>query len=239
MYKPKLVVLLPTRNEELGIGEVISRIPNDEIAEMGYEMQIVVVDGNSKDKTCQIAKSMGATIIHQSKKIGKGIGVREALTEIFKETFQEQDILVMLDADATYDPEEIPRFIECLKKNDVVWGSRLRGNIEKGAMKFSSRVGNRLLSLSASLIFFKRTTDLCTGYWGFRINSLKKFNITATGFALEADLFSNAVKLKMLIKELKIDYKHREGLSTLYWYKDGPKIFSMLIKKRFTRQQKL
>ena len=84
MYKPKLVVLLPTRNEELGIGEVISRIPNDEIAEMGYEMQIVVVDGNSEDNTCKIAKSMGAKIIHQSKKIGKGFGVQEALANIFQ-----------------------------------------------------------------------------------------------------------------------------------------------------------
>ena len=161
---PELIVLLPSRNEEEGIAEVIDRIPDRKINEMGYRTRIVVVDGHSTDSTCEIVISKGAELIRQSKGIGKGNGVREALDELYKDHQDEDDILIMMDSDATYFPEDLPRFIDELGSFDVVWGSRLRGRIERGAMSFTNKFGNRILSLAASIVFLKRTTDLCTGY---------------------------------------------------------------------------
>lgn len=229
----ELVILLPTRNEEEGLGEVIERVPKKIIKEKGYNLRIVVVDGHSSDSTCEIAERMGAQLIKQNGSVGKGNGVREALDLLIdKKANPNGDLLIMLDADATYSPEDIPRFIEDLQENDVVWGSRMRGDMEKHAMSPINKLGNKILSFTASLIFFKRTTDLCTGYWGFKIDALKKLKLTAEGFNLEADLFSSVVNEKMVTKEIPIKYAHREGQSTLKWYKDGPRIFLMTFRKR-------
>ena len=232
---PELVILLPTRDEEKGVVEVMGRIPTSEISEMGYECRVVVVDGHSSDDTCEVALRLGADLIRQNGSIGKGNGVREALGEIYRGSDDNADLLIMLDADATYSPEDLPRFIKELKDYDVVWGSRLRGNIEKDAMSITNKFGNRILSLVASILFLRRTTDLCTGYWGFRSGAIKKLSLTAKGFGLEADLFGSVVKSNFETKEIPIDYAHREGESTLRWYSDGPRILFMAIKKRFTR----
>jgi len=232
----RVIILLPARDEEEGIGEVIDRIPSAEIAEMGFTPQIVVVDGNSTDSTREISLNRGARLIVQTGNEGKGSGVREALDEIFNDQDSAgEDIIVMLDADATYSPEDLPRFIECLKEHDVVWGSRIRGGIEKGAMSMTNNIGNRILSLSASILFMKRTTDLCTGYWGFRSETLKGLMLTASGFNLEADLFCSVAKSRAKTIEIPIGYANREGESNLKWYKDGPAIFLMTLKKRLSR----
>ena len=190
----ELVVLLPTKNEEEGLGEVIERIPHSEIEEMGFETRVVVIDGSSTDSTCKIALEKGAELIQQRSEPGKGWGFREALKVIYRDRELNGDLLVMLDADATYSPEDMPRFIDGLKNNEVVWGSRLRGKIESGAMSATNKLGNRILSLSATLLFFKKTTDLCTGFWGFRSKTLEGLHLTAEGFSLEADLFCSVAK---------------------------------------------
>jgi len=230
---PDLIVLLPARDEEDGIGEVIDRIPTSSISERGFGTRVVVVDGNSSDSTCEIAEARGAELIRQRSSPGKGWGVREALQIIFNGGEPNGDLLIMLDADATYSPEDLPRFIDELQSNDVVWGSRMRGRIEEKAMSKTNRLGNKILSLAASILFMRRTTDLCTGYWGFRSKALRDLSLTAHGFNLEADLFGSVVKSRVKTKEIPIDYAHREGTSTLKWYFDGPRILSMAIKKKF------
>ena len=99
-------------------------------------------------------------------------------------------------------------------------------------MSMTNLIGNKILSLAASVIFLKRTTDLCTGYWGFRKASLGELKLVARGFNLEADLFGTIAMSGMKTKEIPIDYSHREGESSLRWYMDGPLILSMLIRRR-------
>jgi len=98
-----------------------------------------------------------------------------------------------------------------------------------------NKLGNVLLSLSASIVNFKRTTDLCTGYWGFRVPVLESMTLVAKGFSLEAELFGAVCKGKHSTKEIVINYDHREGQSNLKWYIDGPKIFYMIIRKKVSR----
>ena len=80
----QVIVLLPSLNEEEGIGEVIDRIQKIDIQEKGYSIKILVIDGNSTDKTREISESKGAEVILQSDIGGKGIGVREAINHILK-----------------------------------------------------------------------------------------------------------------------------------------------------------
>jgi len=230
---PDILVLLPAKNEAEGIGEVIDRIPIRKISERGFETIVLVVDGNSTDSTREIARSKGAKVLLQDDSIGKGNGVRESLDYIANSKEINPEIVVMLDSDATYRPEDIPRFIDALKENDVVWGSRLKGTMEKNAMSSVNRLGNIILSLSASIIHFKRTSDLCTGFWGVRSNALYGLNLIAKDFSLEADIFASVSRAKLKTHEIPIDYAHREGQSSLTWYIDGPKILLMIIRRRF------
>ena len=79
-------------------------------------------------------------------------------------------------------------------------------------MSRTNKLGNKLLSLAASLLFMKRTTDLCTGFWGFRSRSLEKLPLSAKGFNLEAELFSSVNKFQMKTIEIPINYASREGV---------------------------
>ena len=230
----RIVVLLPSRNEEDGIGEVIDRIPVSRISELGYQTEIVVIDGGSTDSTREIALDKGARVLKQNGTTGKGNGVREALQYIFNSGEIDSEFVIMMDSDATYNPEDLPRFIGELGDVDVVWGSRLRGKIEKNAMSRINKMGNVMLSLAASVLYFKRTTDLCTGYWGFRSSALKDLKLVAEGFNLEADLFASVSKSKLTTREIAIDYAHREGQSNLTWYTDGPRILLMTFRRRFS-----
>ena len=130
----EIIILLPSLNEEDGIGEVIDRINKVHINSGLYSLRILVVDGNSTDSTRKISKERGAEVLLQSEEGGKGVGVREAIEHILKNS-KDDDLMIMMDADATYYPEDLPRFIEMLENNDVVWGSRLRGKIEKKALR--------------------------------------------------------------------------------------------------------
>lgn len=227
------IILLPARNEEEAIEEVIDRIPTNEISDLGFETRVIVIDGHSTDSTVDIAEKRGVEVIRQLGQTGKGTGVREALDSIILEgRISKSDLIIMLDADATYFPEQIPEFIDHLKENDVVWGSRIRGKIEKKAMSRVNAIGNRILSFLASVLYLSRTTDLCTGYWGFRMTSIEKMSLKANGFNLEADLFTSSVKLGLRRKEIPTNYAHREGQSSLRWYADGPRIFMMILSNR-------
>ena len=114
-FLPELVILLPARDEEIGVSEVIDRIPTERIQEMGYSPRVVVVDGHSSDSTCEVAKGLGAEVIEQNGSIGKGNGVRQALEIVFQdENKSEDDLIIMLDADATYGPEEITKFLSLI-----------------------------------------------------------------------------------------------------------------------------
>lgn len=232
MFIPELIILLPTKNEEVGVAEVIDRIPVEKIRSKGFGCRIVVVDGNSSDSTCKVAKSKGAEIINQRGEVGKGNGVRQAINQLKDGGMENGDLLVMLDADATYSPEMIPEFIDILEEKDVVWGSRIRGEIGEGSMSKTNLLGNKILSLVASLVFFKRTSDLCTGYWGFRADTIRRLPLSAKGFTLEADIFGSVAKSGATTSEVPIDYSFRAGESNLKWYSDGPRIMMMILRKR-------
>ncbi len=227
MKHGNLVIILPALNEEMNIGKVIDEIPWQTLQRDGYQVDLLVVDGNSRDRTREIAQEKGARVIVEPRR-GKGRAVRTALQEV------KADFIFMLDADFTYPATYIPEMVEVLRQGcPVIIGSRLKGRREKGAIKPLNMVGNFLLTLMATILYRTRISDLCTGYWGLRGEIVPTLNLSATGFQFEAELFTEIAKKRYRIAEVPIYYRRRGGQAKLNRIKDGIKIAWMLISKRF------
>ena len=240
-------MMLPALNEETSIGGVIDDIPRDTLRDMGYEPVAVVVDGNSTDRTLEIAREKGARIIVQQGK-GKGLGVRQALALCHPDdgnsidrgncegstAMRDAKYLFMLDADGTYPPKHIVDLIGALEKGaDVVMGSRFLGSIAEGAMTGLNRMGNAILSDTASVLYQHRCTDLCTGMWGFNAKALEALELDSRHFELEAELFAESAKRGLDIMEVPITYLPRKGETKLVPLKAGFAIMDKLLERRF------
>lgn len=224
--RPTVTILLPAKNEESGIEATFASLPVERLLELGYPVEVLVADGKSHDRTRDVATAHGARVLQQLG-TGKGRAVRSAL-DVAKGEY-----VVMLDADATYPAHAIPAFVAMLDEGyDVIMGSRFRGRIHDGAMKPVNRVGNRGLSTIASLLYGRRCTDVCTGMWAFRRDSVRTLGLTATGFEIEAELFAKAARARLRLVEVPIEYAPREGVTKLGSVSDGLRIGLALLKYR-------
>jgi len=142
-------------------------------------------------------------------------------------------LYVMLDADGTYPPEQIPEFVEALESGcDVVAGSRLRGRVEDGALTSLNRLGNEVLSGFARFLFGFPISDVCTGMWAFREDAVQHFRLAAESFDLEADIFASACEVGAQMKELPVDYACRIGEAKLIPLRTGLLIAWRLLMRR-------
>jgi len=230
MRQPKVSIILPALNEEATIGKVIDEIPRQALAEKGCDVSILVVDGNSSDRTRRIAREKGAEVIIEPRK-GKGRAMQTAFQVV------DADFVFMLDADYTYPAIHISEMLDLLRDGSkVVVGSRLKGKIENGAMTRLNIIGNHLLTMMANILYPGKTSDLCTGFWGFRGEILKDLNLSADGFEFEADLFVQVSHRSHSITQVPITYRCRPTKQKLNTLKDGFKIGWKLIRNRFIRQ---
>lgn len=230
MSQPRVSIILPALKEEATIGKVIDEIPRQALAQKGYDVSVLVVDGNSPDRTREIAKEKGAEVIIEPRK-GKGRAMRTAFQAV------DADFVFMLDADYTYPATYIPEMLDLLRDGSkVVIGSRLKGKMEKGAMSRLNIIGNRLLTLMANILYRGKTSDLCTGLWGFCGELLKDLKLSAKGFDFEADLFIQISRGGNYITQVPIIYRRRPTKQKLHSLRDGFKIGWKLIRDRFIRQ---
>ena len=224
---PKVCIIIPTINEAETIGRVIDEIPSQAMQEAGYEVEVMVIDGGSTDRTRQIAEERGARVVVEPRR-GKGRAMRTALD------IPQADFIFMLDGDYTYPPGYIAQMLELLRDTyPVVIGSRLRGQIEKGGMSRLNVIGNHLLTLMANILYGTRISDLCTGYWGLRGEVIPNLNLSADGFDFEAELFSQVAKKGYRIGEVPIYYRRRQTPPKLSSLRDGLRIGWALITRRF------
>ncbi len=205
-------VIIPTRNEEEGIGKVIR-----EIKKLGKNYEILVVD-KSEDRTPEIAKKMGAKVIRQ-RDAGKGnamkLGVKKA----------KGDIVVFIDGDDTYPPRYIPKMVKLMEEYDFVRGSRIKYLRNAGLLHF---LGNLFFSLLASIIY-GRTTDLLTGLYCLRKVDFERMKLKSSGFEIETEIFIKACKMGFRRREIYIEYKPRKGKAKLRSFKDGFRILKTLL----------
>lgn len=254
MTASKIVVMIPALNEERSIGKVIDDIPRKELMNRGYEVRVVVVDGQSTDRTLAIAREKGAYVLVQKGR-GKGLGVRQAIAlcdprEVVPKVLAltgglcakfsdlasmlDAKYMIMIDADGTYPPRYIPDVISALEAGaDVVMGSRFKGSIAEGAMTPLNHFGNIVLSDIATLLYQHPCTDLCTGMWGFNSHALRTLELDSKHFELEAEMFAETVKKGLHLEEIPINYLPRAGETKLVPLKAGVTIMTKLMERRF------
>jgi len=225
--KKKLYVMIPTLNEEEGIGSVIDNIPKKLIKDLGFNLEVIVVDGHSTDNTVKIAKKKGAKVILQQGK-GKGNAVKQVFRML---KLGPKDLLVMIDGDDTYNPQEIPLLLTPLieDKADVVMGARL-DKLEKGSITKLNLIGNKLFTNLARILYRANVDDLCTGFWAFNQKAFNSINITATGFDLEVDLFIKTIQKNLRLKSVAIHYSPRKGRTKLNPFSHGLVILLNLVR---------
>lgn len=221
----KVCILLPALNEEKTIVKVLRDLPVEELKRK-YDVEVVVGDSGSVNGTVKLAMQEGAKVISGGK--GKGRNVRNCLSCI------DSDYVAMLDSDGTYPATYLPSMLQELQRGyDVIYGSRLKGDIVRGAMSSLNKVGNYLLTAVARSLYKVETTDLCSGLWVFKTQALKRMELTANDFELEANIYCEVVRLGLRMTYIPIIYRSRSGTKPqLRALQDGWTILKWLIQQR-------
>ena len=200
----RILAMVPTLNEKIGIGRVLQDMPED--------FAVLVVDGGSTDETVEVAKQHQAVVIRQKFGRGKGHGVRTGM-EFFLGS--EHDVMCMIDGDGSNDPKELPKMIKTMEdeKAEVVLGSRTRGKREKGAMGLFTILTNLIVSLLLGLRFLRIFTDVQTGYWTFNRKAVEALypRLKAKGFEIEMEIFVLTFDSGLKCIEVPVRYRKRLG----------------------------
>jgi len=210
-------IVIPALNEEGIVGKTVKSVPLAELKEKGLEAEIVVVDNASTDNTAQEATDAGARVVREEKR-----GYGNAYLMGFKES--KGDIIVMGDADGTYPLNTIYEFVQPLLTGDydMVMGSRLKGDIQKGAMPALHRyVGNPFLTWLLNALFKAGVSDAHCGMRAIRREALDKLKLQSSGMEFASEMIIEAAREKLKIAEIPITYYPREGDSKLSSFADG------------------
>ena len=222
-----MTVIIPTLNEEKNIADVLM-----ELRSIGLS-NILVIDGNSKDRTVRIAKEFDVNVVRQN---GKGKG--DALRQAFSCDELRGDMIVIMDADGSMNPKEILSFIEVLEDGaDLVKGSRFITGGRSEDMTLARRIGNRLLLLATNLLCSTNYTDLCYGFAAFKRDAIEKLypHLQAQNFEIEAEMFIKANKLDLKVEEVpSVELRRKSGKSNLRAYHDGYRILTTIIHGVFS-----
>jgi len=203
--KPLIYVIIPAFNESKSIGKVIADIP-----EMVTE--IIVVDNASTDNTGDFAKEKGATVLRENRK-GYGYSCLKGMDYISKGVKQ-NDIIVFLDGDYSDFPAEIELLISpiIISGFDMVIGSRVLGERQKGSMLFQQIAGNWLATSLIKLFYNAHFTDLGP-FRAITWNALQQINMKDKTFGWTVEMQVKAAKLNLKFTEIPVSYRKRIGVS--------------------------
>ena len=219
---PSVSVVVPAMNEAKNLPHVLPYIP-------GWVHEIILVDGNSKDDTVAVALQLcpdKLRVITQSGR-GKGTALRDGFAAATG------DIIVMIDADGSMLPQEIPLYVGALLAGaDFVKGSRFMQGGGTDDMELYRYFGNLGLTMVVRILFGARYSDLCYGYAAFWRRVLPKLNLESTGFEIETEMNVRAIKAKLKIAEVPSFEEPRiYGTSNLNTIRDGFRVLRQILKE--------
>jgi len=196
-------VVIPTLNEHEAIGLVI-----DELVGSGIPRdRILVVDGYSTDGTAEIAASKGVRVVFQRGK-GKADAIKTALEYV------ETPIVVVMDGDYTYPAEHVRDLVEAVcNEHDLAIG--VRKSVELGAQSFGYKVGNKILTLFFNTLFGTKLSDVLSGMYAIRTDTLREVLFESKGFGIESEIAAHVVSSGGSIAEIPIKYRKRRGTKKL------------------------
>ncbi len=226
---PLVSVVIPAKNEALNLPYVLGALPN------GLH-EVIVVDGHSSDNTAEVALSSSANVrVIGQEGHGKGDGLRcgfEAVTG---------DIVVMLDADGSADPAEIPAFVEALISGaDFAKGTRFLDGGGSSDITRLRRSGNRALNAVVNLLFGTDYSDLCYGYNAFWCHCLEAMAIDCTGFEVETLINIRIARAGLRVDEVpSFEGDRIHGDSNLRTFRDGARVLRTILRERCRRKSSI
>lgn len=230
---PSVSIVVPARNEAGNINSIVERIPK-----MGPNDEIIFVEGNSTDDTWQAIKdaqlkygSERRIVIAQQEGKGKGDAVRKGFS------LATQDILMILDADMTVPPEDLPKFYRAIKedKGEFINGTRLVYPMEKKAMRFFNLLGNKFFAIAFSWVLGQRFKDTLCGTKVISRSNYQKLASNRSYFGDfdpfgDFDLIFGATRMGLKIVELPIRYQDRlYGETNISRWRHGTILLVMLV----------
>jgi glycosyltransferase involved in cell wall biosynthesis len=229
--KPSVSIVIPARNEEKNIENAINRISS-----FAEDMEIIFVEGHSTDNTWEeilrIQQKYKEKKILIAKQKGKGKG--DAVTEGFK--LASKDIFMILDADLTMPPEELPKYYQVLleDKAEFVNGVRLVYPMDDKAMRFFNLCANKIFGLTFSWLLGQTVKDTLCGTKVFYRDDYLKIVANRHYFGNfdpfgDFDLLFGADKLNLKIVDVPIRYKNRQyGYTNIHRWRDGQLLLRMV-----------
>jgi len=219
---PRVSLVIPTFNEAENLRWLLPRLPN-------WIYELVIVDGCSSDGTIDIVRQLYplARIIIEGRR-GKGVALMTGFAAAHG------DIIVMLDADGSMDPEEIILYVAALMSGaDFVKGTRFiqgAGTVDMTPIRMA---GNWALTTAVRLLYGGSFSDLCYGYIGFWTKHTALLKSDCTGFEVETLMTIKALQNKLKIVEVASFESHRiHGESNLHALPDGWRILKTIFKEK-------
>ena len=224
---PRVSVVIPALNEADNLPFVLTKLPE-------FIDEVILVDGHSTDDTIAVARALrpDVRVVTQTYR-GKG----NALACGF--AMCSGDIIVMLDADGSTDPHEIPRFVSALMAGaDFVKGSRYMAGGGSEDLTRVRRYGNAFLTGTVNLLFHVRYSDLCYGYVAFWRRCLPLLDVDCTGFEVETLLTLRAARAGLKVAEVpSIEHTRIHGESNLRTVHDGLRVLRTITGERVAHSE--
>ena len=223
---PSTQVIIAALNEEEGVGPTIA----DFMDNLGSP-RVLVVDGRSTDRTVEVAKNMGASIVFQD-----GLGKGNAMAKAVENSDLAVDYFVITDADYTYPAAYVPGMIRILEKNPnvgMVCGNRFSGYLDLKGLNGIFYLGNRLIAFTHNFFNGVQLADPLTGLRVVRAEIFRNWKVKSKGFDVEVELNHHVERAGFGIVEVPIQYRERLGEKKL-GIKHGAEILKRIMQETTT-----